>query len=140
MGEVVEPWADGVYREDEILGALDHCDESQVFDWMSRTLPFKGSKVDWDGATGEHSHWFVGEDEARLEGAVSEISELLGDQGDVIHAGDGLSNFAVRFPASDRRRVISSLLALPEHHYFLAADESWFVAFSFEGDVDLLRF
>lgn len=29
------------------------------------------------------------------------------------------------------------LLEIPEHHYFVAVDRSWFGCFSFEGDVDL---
>jgi hypothetical protein len=136
----VERWANTVYRDDEVLAGLERCDDALVFEWMHRTLPSKGSKVAWDRAPGEHSHWYCGTDEAQLAKVVSELVSLLSGHGSVIHAGDSLSTFAVRFPASGLRPVLPSLLLIPEHHFVLAEDEVWFLAFSFEGDVDLLRF
>lgn len=55
-----ERWVDAVYRDDEVLAGLEPCDDALVFDWMQRMLPAGGSKVAWDRAPGEHSHWRCG--------------------------------------------------------------------------------
>jgi hypothetical protein len=34
--------------------------------------------------------------------------------------------------------VIAALLAIPEHHYFVAEDRRWVVVVSLEGDLDVV--
>ena len=53
------------------------------------------------------------------------------------HGGDALSPFDVRIGGAEFASVLPALLAIPEHHYFVAADRSWVAAFTMEGDVDL---
>jgi hypothetical protein len=66
------------------------------------------------------------------------VLDRFGSDGTVVHAGDGLSDFGVRFPAGALVAVMEVLLEIPEHHYLLADDRSWFCAFSFEGDAVLI--
>jgi hypothetical protein len=34
--------------------------------------------------------------------------------------------------------VVTELLEIPEHHYFLAEDRSWIVVVTTEGDLDIV--
>jgi hypothetical protein len=55
----------------------------------------------------------------------------------VDHGGDALSPFDVRIEGAEFASVVQALLAIPEHHYFVAADRSWVAAFTMDGNVDL---
>lgn len=133
----------GDYWEDEVYGApplsgLERCDESVVFDWLSVHFPADGSKIDWGRVRGRHTHWTVS-DETRLVAMASrEVCSRLRPGSVVEHAGDGLSPYGVRFTGAVAPSVLGELLEIPEHHYFLAADRSWLVVVTTEGDLDVV--
>jgi len=128
---------------DDVYGApplrdLERCDESAVFDWLSRRFPVAGSKIDWDRVPGRHRHWRV-EDDARLAAMASgDVCARLLPDAVVEHVGDGLSPYGVRFTGAAAPSVLGELLRIPEHHYFLAADRSWLVVVATEGDLDVV--
>ena len=125
-------WA-GVYAS-EPLSSLEHCDDSDVAGWITASLPFRGSKVDWARVPGEHQHW----PGAELSTVLPLLESHLANGAGAIHIGDNLSPCGVRIGASDLAAV-PALLAIPEHHYLVADDRSWVLVITFEGDVDLVE-
>ncbi|WP_034088800.1 hypothetical protein [Streptacidiphilus albus] len=130
-------WADAVYGTPPLNG-LERFDASAAFDWMSLRFPTAGSKIDWPRVPGRHAH-LRSSDEVRLAAAAADEVCLRALPGSTVeHVGDGLSPFGVRFTGASCASVVAGLLEIPEHHYFLAADRSWIVAVSTEGDLDIV--
>jgi hypothetical protein len=69
---------------------------------------------------------------------ITEIRRRVNADSAVDHVGDGLSPFGVRFAGVDAGSVAGALLEIPEHHYFVAADRSWLVVVTTEGDLDIV--
>lgn len=124
-------WQDEIYTA-EPLAHLARRDQEVVFDWLMETLPVQGSRIVWAEVQGTHSHRPAAAD------AVSEICNRTRSDVGVIHVGDSISPFGVRFTTSDAPGAVAALLEIPEHHYFLAEDGSWMAAVSFEGDLDIV--
>jgi hypothetical protein len=124
-----------VYAEPP-LDSLDRLAHGTVFDWLNRELPMYGSKVDWSRIACSQRHWFTSSP-AELSAVLDELIADLPALGQVDHGGDALSPFDVRIQPEKLAPVMSALLAIPEHHYFVAEDRSWIAAFTMEGDVDL---
>ncbi|MFI5855298.1 hypothetical protein [Streptomyces parvulus] len=70
-------------------------------------------------------------------GLRGDVCARIGPGSAVEHEGNG-SPYGVRFTESEAFPVTVALLEVPEHHYFLAEDRAWIVAFSFEGDLDVV--
>ena len=130
-------WEEVVYAEPPLVD-LERGDSSVVFAWLHKHLPIRGSKIDWSRAQDRHSHWKLGNDEQLESMTISEISQRVHPDSAVEHVGDGLSPFGVRFGGVDANSVAGALLEIPEHHYFVAADRSWLVVVTTEGDLDVL--
>ena len=118
------------------LDRLERLPDGLVFAWLNREVPSIGSKVDWTRFTASRRHWFVSSAE-ELSAVVHEFLAALPAADHIDHGGDALSPFDVRIGGAEFASVIPVLLAIPEHHYFLATNRSWVAAFSMEGDVDL---
>jgi hypothetical protein len=117
---------------------LERRNSSVVFEWLHEHLPVGQSKVNWENVQGRHAHWRI-EDDAQLGAmAVREVCKRIQRGSTVEHVGDGLSPFGVRFGEVDAPAVVSALLEIPEHHYFVADDRSWLVVVTTEGDLDVL--
>lgn len=122
------------------LRELLRTDEAAVFAWLSSNLPVVGTKIDWDKVGETHEHWHL-DDEAALQAlAREEVCSRVQRCGPAVHAGDGLSPTGVHVPHENCANVIAALLAIPEHHYFLASDHTWLVVVTTEGDLDTLDF
>lgn len=133
----------GDYWEEEVYGApplsgLERCDESAVFDWLSLHLPIAGSRIDWRRVPGRHRHWTITDDMRLVAMASREVCTRLRPGSVVEHAGDGLSPYGVRLIGAVASSVLGELLAIPEHHYFLAEDRSWLVVVTTEGNLDVV--
>ncbi|MFD9306024.1 hypothetical protein ACFWCB_25800 [Streptomyces sp. NPDC060048] len=120
------------------LEGLERCDASVVFDWLELRFPVAGSKIDWSRAQGRHAHWSVPDDVQLAEMTAREIALRTLPGSTVEHVGDGLSPYGVRFSEAVCAPVVAELLDIPEHHYFLAADRSWIVVVTTEGDLDVV--
>lgn len=130
-------WEKVVYAESALVD-LERGDGSVVFAWLHEHLPVLGTKIDWSRAQGRHSHWKVDNDEHLASMTIAEICQRVHADSAVDHVGDGLSPFGVRFDGLNAGSVAGALLEIPEHHYFVAADRSWIVVVTTEGDLDVL--
>jgi hypothetical protein len=133
-------WADELYGEHPLDG-LERRACEPVFEWMMANLPSTGSRIDWSRVVGDHCHWRVaGSSLEEVRSVADEAFSKVPQEGRVIHAGDSISRFAVTFDAQNYRDVVPALIEIPEHHYFLSEPaRDWLLAWTFEGDVDLLR-
>lgn len=139
-------WGNGVsgdYWEDEMFSApplatLDRTSASDVFDWLEAHFPFAGGKIDWRRVDGRHRHWRIDDEQLLAASASKEICARIRPGSTVEHVGDGLSPYGLRFSENEAASVTAALLAVPEHHYFLAQDRASIVVVSFEGDLDVL--
>jgi hypothetical protein len=119
------------------LKSLERVDGGDVEKWVNQNLAFIGTDVDWDRVSGSYRHWLpTSADEAAL--VVVEFLAALPGVADVVHVGDSLSPYAVRIPREDLDQLLAALLAIPEHHYFVADDRSWCGVFRVTGHVDLV--
>lgn len=130
-------WEAEVYDVEPISG-LERIDATEVFAWLKSTMPIVGSKIDWLSVRGEHSHRHVADGVELARAAAHEVGRRVARGSGVEHAGDNLSPCGLRFARGDIRAIVTALLEVPEHHYFLAVDRSWLVVVSFEGDLDVV--
>lgn len=134
MSEPTNYWVT-VYAESP-LNELEPLDGDTVLDWLSREVPFIGSKIDWHRLSDSRRHWSASS--ANVLTVVSaEFLAALPALDQVDHVGDSLSPFEVRIEGAQLASTIPALLSIPEHHYFVAVDRSWIAAFTMEGDIDL---
>ncbi len=131
-------WSRTVYAEPP-LRDLDKIEDALIFSWLSDTFPVLGSKIDWAGAAGRHSHRRL-TDDSELGLARAEVCTRISRSGPAIHVGDGLSPTGVYIPPECSEAVVAALLSIPEHHYFVDVNHTWIVVVSLEGDVDTLDF
>lgn len=55
--------------------------------------------------------------------------------GEAVYVGDSATSLAVLGDVSALLEVLECLFSIPQHHYVLAADQGWFMCFTFEGDM-----
>ncbi|HWG99190.1 MAG TPA: hypothetical protein VNV66_07675 [Pilimelia sp.] len=128
-------WEEEVYTSPPLSG-LRRSDMSATFSWLDLHFPIEGSKIDWRRVQGRHVHWKV-TDDTQLAAMVSrEVCKRIRRGSVVEHIGDGLSPYGVLFVDGDVTSVVTALLEIPEHHYFIAEDRSWIVVATTEGDLD----
>ena len=133
-------WADQLYGEPP-LDRLGRRADGPVFEWMTANFPTSGSKIDWSRVAGDHHHWTVaGASHEEVRAVAGEAFSKVPREGQVIHAGDGISKFAVTFDVQSYAEIVFALIEIPEHHYFCSEPaRDWLIAWTVEGDVDLLR-
>lgn len=121
------------------LDRLERLDGDSVSDWLNRTMPFVGSKIDWPRVTGSHQHWSKAPANADVGSVLLEkVLAALPALCRVDHVGDSLSPFEVRIEGRQMIDAIRTLISIPEHHYFVATDRSWVAVVALEGDIDLV--
>ncbi|WP_325605819.1 hypothetical protein [Nocardioides sp.] len=133
----------GDFWETEVYGAaplagLERIEMEDVFGWLGRTLPVSGSKVDWSLVRGEHSHRHFVDGVEFADEAAREILRRMEAGSSVEHVGDSLSPFGIRFAGAQAGAIVTALLEVPEHHYFLDEGRAWLVVVSSEGDLDIV--
>jgi hypothetical protein len=124
-----------VYAEPP-LDRLERLPDDAVFAWLNREMPHVGSQIDWTRFSDSRRHWFASSAD-ELPAVLDEFLAALPAGDHVDHGGDALSPFDVRIEGAEFASVVQALLAIPEHHYFVAADRSWVAAFTMDGNVDL---
>lgn len=119
------------------LKLLERVHDGDVEMWVNQYLPFVGTGVDWSRVSGSHRHWLP-KSAAEAAAVVVQFLAALPGSADVVHVGDSLSPCSVRIPREDLAQLLSALLAIPEHHYFVPDDRSWCGVFGMRGHVDLV--
>jgi hypothetical protein len=129
-------WEQTVYAVSSLV-ALERIDDSDGFTWLSRRFEPIGAKIAWSQINGRHEHQSFVDPVDLTAAAVREIGRRAHGETAIEHLGDGASPYGVRFVGSAASTVVAPLLEIPEHHYFLAADQSWVIVASSEGDLDV---
>ncbi|WP_124350888.1 hypothetical protein [Pseudomonas chlororaphis] len=63
-----------------------------------------------------------------------EVKLRYGLEGEVFYIGGGATDIVVG-DVEVFVKVLDCFVSIPQHHYFLADDYSWFICFSMEGDM-----
>jgi hypothetical protein len=125
------------FYEVDPLSRCERIDAEPIFDWMNQTVPFDGSKVAWSQLCSENHQSWISEDEHFPEELLLAFCALIPSGSRIVHVGDNLSEFGIAFRPEDAFLIVSCLLEIPEHHYFVAEDRAWLGAITFEGEADL---
>ena len=130
-------WQHHVYAAPP-LAHLDRIDASSMFEWLELHFPVESSKIAWSRVPSCHAHWKISDPSELAAATTREISRRAREASTIVHVGDSISPYGVRFSEATVSAVVAALLEIPEHHYFVAFDRSWLVAVSFEGDLDVV--
>ena len=137
----------GNFYEDELRRSLrskfqseeirDLGDSSEFFDRLMEYYPTSGSKINWRIIPNSIEEL---EENIDLQSAAfSQFFDALiakfGLVGNVIYAGDSLTDAAFEGDLIDIRESLPELLEIPHHHYFIASDFSWCICLTMEGDM-----
>ncbi|MGY1447581.1 hypothetical protein [Pseudomonas gessardii] len=105
-------------------------------DGINSRLPIKNRKLDWSA-----SFLAAGLEVDRRKKASAfsvffqEVKLRYGLEGKVFYIGDGATDIVVLGDIDIFVKVLDYFVTIPQHHYFLAEDYSWFICFSIEGDM-----
>ena len=134
-------------RDDEVRAALkDEYDsgslceigESEVvFGQLSEVYSVVGSKIDWARVPGSLVRFEedAGSQSQSLIDFFNEMCEKFKLSGEVIYVGDSATDFALKGSLDVFRRVLSLLITVPQHHYFIGPEYSWCLCLTMEGDM-----
>jgi hypothetical protein len=110
----------------------------EIFGLLTRTYPISGSKIDWrrlpdaiECPAGDNSS-----ESARFATFFDQMCSRFGLSGPVIYVGDSATDFALAGSVETIRRVLSVLIEIPQHHYFVGPNASWCICLTMEGDMD----
>ena len=91
--------------------------------WSS--LPFAVSEVELDPQQQPHA----------FSAFFARMAHEYSLAGEAVYVGDSATSLAVLGDVSALLEVPECLFSIPQHHYLLAADQGWFMCFTFEGDM-----
>ncbi|MCY1673031.1 hypothetical protein OVA07_18665 [Novosphingobium sp. SL115] len=103
---------------------------------LERAFRFEGSKIRWDLVNG-HISMTEGERHVLLfPEFFGERCRELGTSRTAIYLNDGPVAFALSATLFAFQRHLSEIISIPAHHYFIAEDFAWCIAYTMEGDID----
>jgi len=110
-------------------------DSSPFFEQLMKAFPVCGSKIDWDQVPDAIE--CVEEDRdlqvVQFAKFFDKVIQRYCLSGDVVYAGDGVTDFALGGLLECMREALPELLSVPQHHYLVAPDSSWCICFTMEG-------
>jgi len=142
----------GRYFDDELIYGLEQYiasgevsivkDVDYYVDRVNSRLPIKNRKLDWGvsflaaGLEGDRR-----KRASAFSAFFQEVKLKYELNGNVFYMGDGATDIVVAGSIDVFVKVLDCFVSIPQHHYFLAKDYSWFICFSMEGDMgfDFLR-
>ena len=108
-----------------------------VLDSLCRIFPVNGSKIDWRRVPGSVES--AEENEALQNECFAqffdEVKARFGLSGSVTYVGDSATEFALEGTVNAIRKVLPTLLEVPQHHYFIGQSYSWCLCLTMEGDM-----
>ncbi len=110
--------------------------DSDVIRGLERAFPFVGSKIKWGGARGHLTATQIRPDHEDFRRFFDARRNDLGGDRAAFYVNDGLLDGCARASLFTYQRHLNSILSLPGHHYFVAEDFSWCIAYTMEGDID----
>jgi hypothetical protein len=109
-------------------------DTAAILAELAEHYPFTGSRIAWSNVPGAIER--PGENEGSACVAFfDEMTARFKLQGEVTYVGDSLTEFGVQGSIEAIREVLSPLISIPHHHYFIGAHLQWCMSFTFEGDM-----
>jgi hypothetical protein len=110
----------------------------EIFGLLMKTHPLSGSKIDWKRVPGaiECTAGDKSNQSTRFVTFFDEMCSRFGLSGPVVYVGDSATSFALGGTVETIRRVLSVLMEIPQHHYFVGPDASWCICLRMEGDMD----
>jgi hypothetical protein len=133
------------HYERELREALSSPIEAGVFqiltpddvaDGLQRAFVFSGMKIDWETVRGHvpADGRAIGDDGFHRFFAARR-DELGGNQV-AYYLNDNQIDCAFRASLFTFERHLDAFISIPAHHYFVAEDFSWCIAYTMEGDAD----
>ncbi len=133
------------WHDNELRNILrEHFDRQQIrelgdatpfFTKLAEAFPAGGHTVDWGRVPGS-VRGFEMSGPLQMDAFLwffDEVIREFGLTGDVVYIGDNLTDVALAGSVACMRDVALELLAIPQHHYFVAADVSWCLSFTMIG-------
>ncbi|WP_446652906.1 hypothetical protein [Blastomonas sp.] len=103
---------------------------------LERAFQFEGSKIRWDLARG---HISLTEDELNygtFRRFFNDLGRELGHDMAAFYLNDNLVQCALGASLFAFERHLGEIISIPAHHYFVAKDFKWCMAYTIEGDID----
>ncbi|ESZ87682.1 MAG: hypothetical protein Q27BB25_08010 [Blastomonas sp. CACIA14H2] len=97
---------------------------------------FEGSKIRWDLTRDHISLTEVQVDFGVFRSFFSERGRELGSGRTAIYLNDGLVDCALTAPLFAFERHLNEIISIPAHHYFVADNLEWCMAYTIERDID----
>jgi hypothetical protein len=134
------------YHEEEIRAALQSPiaagvieiagDDSSVVRRLEEAFPFVGSRVSWDALPGHLAARETRPDHADFRKFFEARRSELGGDRTAYYLSDNLLDCTLRGSLFSFERHMDAILSIPAHHYFIANDFRWCIAYTMEGDID----
>lgn len=103
---------------------------------LEKAFRFEGSKIRWDLVSGHISLTEVQPESGIFRRFFSDRGRELGGDRAAIYLNDDLVDCALSASMFAFERHLSEIISIPAHHYFIADDFEWCMAYTFEGDID----
>lgn len=112
-------------------------DSSAYFSKLAECYPVLGSKIQWSKVPEsiEQSEKSADLQLAAFSVFFEKMVSLHNLSGRVIYMGDSAISFSLISFVEKFAKHLNTLLSIPQHSYFVAADYSWCIAFALEGDM-----
>jgi hypothetical protein len=112
-------------------------DSVEYFSRLAECYPVAGSKIQWSKVPDSIELSEKSDDlqQTAFSDFFGKIVARYGLNGQAIYMGDSAINFSLLSSVEEFARHLGALLSIPQHHYFVAADYSWCMVFTLEGDM-----
>lgn len=134
------------YFEDELLQILGadvdagiitiEPDCTDYFVKLTKCFPAAGTRIDWGSVPNSIDTWRDEDlDESAFVKFFNQIVTSNNLNGPIVYMGDSNTEFALLTSVDVVSKYLKDILSIPQHHYLVAADFSWCMVFTFEGDM-----
>jgi hypothetical protein len=116
---------------------IEVLDSSIFFKQLSTVYPIVGSKIAWSAISGSIESY---EEDISIQknefiSFFRKIRDRFSLSGEAIYMGESATDFALLGDIQVFDEIISKILDVPQHHYFVSKDFSWCMSFTMEGDM-----
>lgn len=110
--------------------------DRSVVEGLERAFLFSGSKISWEAVRGHQAATQAQQGHEEFRCFFDARRSDLGGDRIAFYLNDNLMNCAARASLFAFQRHLDVILRMPAHHYFVAADFSWCIVYTMEGDID----
>jgi len=117
-------------------------DSGEYFSRLASEFPTTGSRIDWDSVPNAVTAYSESVGQQQIDDFIEFFDKTVADhglEGHVIYMGDSATNVALVLSLTTLRNHLSAFISIPQHHYFVAENFDWCLAFTFEGDMGFGR-